>query len=187
MGQVIEGRSGTPVDSTEDGKLRVSATMHTEHNEEAIDGKGFFFPIDGVATNGAEHIAVIKNTSSTTLLITSITLFVAAFKDSTRVKIFLNETFTYAAGGDDITPTNLKSGTVGGAEGVFKTIASAGTDITTFAGTSVIGGIYVFERYPLQFQDPGGWIVPTGQVFSLYNIGNDNTFYGGIDFFYHNL
>ena len=187
MGQVLEGRNGVPVDATSDGKLRVSATMHTEHNEEAIVGKGFFFPIDGVATNGAEHIAVIRNTSSTTLLVTSIKLFVATFKADTRVKIYLNETFTYAAGGTAIIPTNLKSGIVGGAEGDFYTIAAAGTDITTFGGTSVIGGIYVFTTTPLQFADPGGWVVPTGQVFSLYNIGNDNTFYGGIDFYYHNL
>ena len=187
MAQVLEGRNGVPVESTDDGKLRVSATMHTEHNEEAITGKGFFFPIDGVATNGAEHIAVIKNTSSTTLLVTSITLFVATFKDSTRVKVYLNETFTYAAEGTAITPVNLRSGTVGGAVGDFYTIAAAGTDITTFAGTAVIGGIYVFTTTPLQFADPGGWVIPTGQVFSLYNIGNDNTFYGGIDFFYHDL
>ncbi len=185
MGQTLEGRSGIPVGSNSEGELFVHATTSTEHHQAALEGRAFYLPIDGVGTNGAEHLAVMKNTSPQTLQVSSITLFVATFKDSTRIKILLNETFIYAANGIAITPTNLKSGVVGGAVGDFYTIASGGTDITTFGGTSTIGGIYVFERYPIRFEDPGGWIVPTGQVFSLYNVGNDNTFYGGIDFYYH--
>ncbi len=185
MGQVLEGRSGIPVGSNVEGELFVHATTSTEHHQAALEGRAFFFPIDGVSTNGAEHLAVMKNTSAIIMHITSFTLFVSSFKDSTRIKILLNETFTYAANGTAVTPSNLRSGVAGGAVGDFYTIAAGGTDITTFGGTSTIGGIYVFERYPIRFEDPGGWIVPTNQVFSLYNVGNDNTFYGGIDFYYH--
>lgn len=186
MAQVLEGRNGKPIGATDDGKLWVDATMHTKHNDAAVEGTAFFLPINGVSTNGAEHICVMKNTSTINMFITQIRLFVSTFKDSTRVLAQLNETFTYAAGGTVVDPTNLKSGIVGGAVGDFYTIASGGTDITTFGGTSVLAGIYVFTITPIAILDPGGWVVPPSQVFSLYNVGNDNTFYGGIDFYYHN-
>jgi len=184
MGQVIEGSNGVPVEATEHG-LKVDSTAVSQHHKAAHDGYAYFFPIDGIGTNGAEHLAVIKNTSSLSLHVSAIRLFVATFKDTTRIKVYLNETLTYAANGTAVVPVNLKSGLVGGAVGEFYTITAAGTDITTFAGTAVIGGIYVFERYPILITDPGGWVVPPNQVFSLYNVGNDNTFYGGIDFYYH--
>jgi len=183
MAQVLEGKSGLPVESDSRG-LHTHATIRSEHHQVAHEGDAYFFPIDAIGVNGAEHIAVIKNTSPKVLHVSAITLFVATFKDSTRVKVYLNETFTYAANGTAVTPVNLKSGLVGGATGNFYTIAAAGTDITTFGGTAVIAGIYIFERYPLQMRDPGGWVIPQNQVFSLYNVGNDNTFYGGIDFYY---
>lgn len=186
MGQVLEGRNGKPIGATDNGKLWVDATMHTKHNDAAMDGDAFFLSINGVGTNGAEHICVLKNTSTIDMFVTQIRLFVATFKATTRVHVLLNETFVYAANGTAVVPTNLKSGTVGGAVGDFYTIASGGTDITTFGGTSVIGGIYVFTTTPIAILDPGGWIVPPGQTFSLYNVANDNTFYGGIDFYYHN-
>lgn len=185
MGQVIEGKSGHPVESDEEGRLSTKASTHTEDHKAALDSDTYVLPLDAIATNGAEHIAVIKNTNDKNLIVSSFTIFVATFKDTTRVKVYLNETFVYAAGGTLVVPVNMRSGVAGGADGEFYTIAAAGTDITTFGGTAVIGGIYVFERYPIKIVKRSGWIVPKNQVFSLYNIGNDNTFHGSISFYYH--
>jgi len=185
MGQVLEGRGGIPIKSTDDGKLWVHATCFSEEHAANLKGDGYIMPIDGVGTNGAEHICVIKNTDDRDLIVTAITLFVASYKMPPYVKVLLNETFVYAAGGTAVVPTNVKSGISGGAEGLFYTIAAGGTDITTFAGTSAIGGIYVFNVSPLTFSTDSGWVVPKNQVWSLYNTGNDNTYYGHISFYYH--
>lgn len=185
MGQVLEGRSGVPIGGSDDGRLWTYAVSISEEHQANVEGCGYVLALDGIGTNGAEHIVVMKNTSPEDMLVTTITMFVAEYKSTTRVKVLLNESFTYAANGTVVVPTNVRSGVVGGAQGEFYTLAAGGTDITTFTGTSTIGGIYVFERYPLKFSTDSGWVIPPGQVFSLFNVGNDNTFYGHISFYYH--
>ena len=185
MGQVLETREGVAVGGTNDGKLYTHATSVSEEHEANIAGDGYVLPIDAVGTNGAEHLCVIKNTSDDELIITAITLFVEDYKNPPYVKVYLNETLTYAANGTAVTPVNVKSGTVGGADCEAYTITAAGTDITTFSGTATIGGIYVFNTTPLTFATDSGWVIPKNQVWSLYNSGNDNTYYGHISFYFH--
>jgi len=182
----LEGQDGTPAKVNSEGQLHAWANCFSEDHYAAVQGNAYVMDLDGIATNGAEHIAVIKNTDDRDLIITSVTIWVATFKDTTYVEALLNETFTYAAGGTAVTPVNMKSGLVGGAEGEFYTIAAAGTDITTFGGTAVFGGRFIFTTTPLKWHKDSGWIVPKNQVWSLYNQGNDNTFYGYISFYYHN-
>lgn len=185
MGMVLEGANGVPIDGNKRGQLFTHATSVSEEHEANMTGDGYVLPLDGIATNGAEHIVVMQNTDSREMIVTAITIFVAEYKSTTRVKVLQNESFVYAANGDAVVPTNVRGGLVGGAEGNFYTLSAAGTDITTFSGTSAIGGIYVFERYPLKYSTDSGWVIPKGQVFSLFNVGNDNTFYGHISFYYH--
>jgi len=181
------GRKNT-ADVDVHGQLKVSASSFSEDHKSALDSEAYVIDIDGVGTNGAEHICVIKNGHSTKLLVvSSVTMWVATFKDTTYVEANLNETFTYAAGGTALTPVNMRSGVVGGAEGDFYAIAAPGTDITTFGGTAVKGGRFIFTTTPLKWEKKSGWIVPPGQVWSLFNEGNDNTFYGYVSFYYHEV
>lgn len=184
MGQVLEGHEGNPIGADEQHRMRVFATIFTEDHYAAMDGDAYVMDLDGIGTNGAEHIAVIKNTDDRDLIVTEVSIWVATFKDDTFVEVLLNETFTYVAGGTVNTPVNLKSGISGGADGEFYTIAAPGTDITTFGGTAVYGGRFIFTTTPLQWKKDSGWIVPKNQVWSLYNNGNDNTFRGYIAFYY---
>lgn len=185
MGQVLEGHEGNPIGADKQHRMKTFSTIFSEDHFAAMDADAYVMDLDGIATNGAEHIAVIKNTDDDPMVVTSITIWVATFKDTTYVEAKLNETFTYAAGGTANTPVNLRSGVAGGADGLFYTIAAAGTDITTFAGTAVFGGRFIFTTTPIKWEKRSGWVVPKNQVFSLYNNGNDNTFYGYISFYYH--
>jgi len=179
------GKKNT-ADVTAKGQLKTFAAIHHEDHEAAVDGDAYVLDIDAVAVNGAEHLCVIKNGhSSKKIIITSVLLWVATYKDTTFLECLLNETFTYAAGGTAVTPANMISGKINGAEGEFYTIAAAGTDITTFGGTSVFGGRCIFTTTPYKWTKESGWIVPPGQVWSLYNNGNDNTYSGYVSFYYH--
>lgn len=182
----IEGQDGSVAKVTAKGRLVTYAVAHSQDFIEALEGDAYVMDIDAVAVNGAEHLAVIKNTDDRDLVVTSVTLWMATFKDTTYLEVKLNETLTYAAGGTAVTPTNLKSGIAGGADGSFYTIAAAGTDITTFGGTAVFGGRFIFTTTPLKWEKNSGWIIPKNQVFSLYNNGNDNTYNGYISFYYRN-
>ncbi len=179
------GRKNT-ADVDADGRLKTSSATYNEDHSAALEGEGYVLDLDGVATNGAEHIFVIKNGHSTmNLVVTSITIWVAAFKDTTYVEANLNETFTYAAGGNAVVPVNLRSGKAGGAQGDFYTIAAGGTDITTFGGSATKGGRFIFTTTPLKWAKRSGWLIPPNEVFSLYDEGNDNTFRGYVSFYYH--
>ena len=179
------GRKNTmDVDSC--GRGYTSAKAYSEDHVAALDGEAFTMDIDAKGVNGSEHLCVIKNNHSTKkLIITSITLWVATYKDTTFLEARLNETFAYAAEGTAVVPTNMKSGKVGGAQGDFYVIAAAGTDITTFAGTAVIAGRCIFTTTPYKWAKESNWIVPPDQVFSLYNNANDNIYSGYISFYYH--
>lgn len=180
------GRKNT-MDVDSSGRGKTSAKCYSEDHVAAMDGCAYTMDIDAVGVNGSEHLCAIKNGhSSKTLIVTSITLWVATYKDTTFLEARLNQTFIYAANGTVVVPTNMKSGTVGGAEGSFYVIAAAGTDITTFGGTAVIGGRCIFTTTPYKWSKESNWIVPPGQVFSLYNNANDNTYSGYISFYYHN-
>jgi len=179
------GKKNT-ADVNSKGQLLTASKSFSEDHDAAIDGEAYTMDIDAVGVNGSEHLCVIKNNHSTkSLIITSILLWVATYKDTTFLEARLNETFTYDANGTAIVPTNLKSGKVGGAQGDFYVIAAAGTDITTFGGTAVVAGRCIFTTTPYKWVKASNWIVPPAQVFSLYNDSNDNTYSGYISFYYH--
>ncbi len=182
----IEGQDGSVAKVTKKGRLVTYASAHCEDFLEGLEGDAYVMDIDAVAVNGAEHLAVIKNTDDRDLVVTSVTMWMATYKDTTYLEVKLNETLTYAAGGTAVVPANIKSGVAGGADGLFYRIASAGTDITTFAGTAVFGGRCIFTTTPYKWVKNSSWIVPKNQVFSLYNNGNDNTYNGYISFYYRN-
>jgi len=183
MGMVLEGRSGIPIEGNARGQLSTHATAVSEEHEANLASDGYVLPINGIDVNGAEHIVVIKNGDDRDLIITAITL--SGSETGRWVHVYLNESFTYAAGGTPVVPTNVKSGIVGGAEGEFYTLDAAGTDITTFTGTSTIAGIYTFQTTPLTYRTDSGWVVPKGQVWSLYNVSNNIVYNGHISFYYH--
>lgn len=179
------GRKNT-ADVNVEGQLKTTGPAFTEDHDAAHVGEAYTLDIDAVGVNGAEHLVTIKNGhGSKNLIVTAVTLWVASFKDTTFLEALLNETFIYAANGTALTPTNLESGKVGGAQGSFYAIAAAGTDITTFGGTSVVAGRYIFTTTPHKWAKRSGWIVPPGQVWSLWNNGNDNTYSGYVSFYYH--
>jgi len=179
------GKKNT-MDVNSKGQGLVAAMSFGEDHKAAIDGDAYTLDIDAVGVNGAEHLCVIKNGhSSKKIVVTSVLLWVATYKDTTFLECLLNETFTYAAGGTVVTPANMRSGKIGGAEGEFYAIAAPGTDITTFSGTSVFGGRCIFTTTPYEWRKESGWIIPPGQVWSLYNNGNDNTYSGYVSFYYH--
>lgn len=178
------GKKNT-ADVTDQGELKVIGAAEQPEGVVAAKGEAYTFDIDAVGVNGAEHLCVLKNGHSTKfLIVTSVTLWVATYKSTTFLEVRLNETFTYAAEGDAIIPTNLISGKVGGALGDFYAIAAAGTDITTFGGTAMIAGRNIFTTTSSHWEKGSGWHIPPGQVFSLWNNGNDNTYSGYISFYY---
>lgn len=179
------GKKNT-ADVTPKGELKVIGAAEQPDAIIAHEGESYIFDIDAVGVNGAEHLMVIKNGHSTKdIIVTSATLWMASYKDTTFLEVRLNETFTYAANGTAIVPANVLGGKVGGALGDFYTIAAPGTDITTFGGTAVIAGRQIFTTTARHWEKGSGWHIPPGQVFSLFNNGNDNTYSGYVSFFYH--
>lgn len=181
----INGQDGTPAKVTKDGRLHTSASIYTEDHEAALDSDAYVLDVDSVGAGATEHIIVIKNTDDDPLVVTSVTLWVAEFKDSTIVEVNLNETFTYAANGTALTPVNMRSGLAGGADCIAYKISAAGTDITTFGGTATKGGRFLFDTKPVKWTKDSGWIVPKNQVFSIICDASSNVWRGYISFYFH--
>jgi len=178
------GRKNT-ADVNKKGQLLTYTEVFSTEYDAAHDGDSFTMDIDAKSVNGAEHLCVLKNGHSTNeMVISSVTLWMDAYKKTTFIEARLNETFSYLAEGTKVVPTNVSAGKVGGAQGDFYVIAAAGTDITTFAGTAVIAGRFIFTTTPIKWTKVSGWHIPPGQVFSLYNNGQDNIYSGYISFYY---
>jgi len=183
----IEGQDGTPAKVDSDGRLETSAVAFSEDHVAALGNDAYVIDIDAIAVNGAEHVFVIKNDDDDPLIVTSMTIWVNSFKTDSIMEVNLNESFTYAANGTALTPVNVTSGKVGGAECTVYKITAAGTDITTFSGTATKGGRFLFNTTPTKWAKESGWIVPKNQVFSLYHdgAGTGQTFKGYVSFYFH--
>jgi len=179
------GRKNT-ADVTDKGQIKTYAEVfHTDYDA-AHDGDAFTMDIDGVSVNGAEHLAVIKNGHSTKeLVVTSVSLWCDSYKDTTFLEARMGETFSYLAEGTAVTPANMCSDKLGGAQGSFYVIAAAGTDMTTFVTTNAITvGRRIWGTAFEKWEKKSGWHVAPDGVFSLFNNGNDNKYSGFISFYY---
>lgn len=158
-----------------------SYQYHANHDH----GKAYTMDIDSksVAT-AADWLLALKNTDDDDLIVTSITLWLPAFKDTAIIEAYLGGTFTYASGGTAVVPCNLNAGSGNSASGSFYVNAGAANIATITAGS--ICGRYIFTTTPLKWEKGSGWIVPKNQCFMLRSDKDGEAFKGYLSFYYHN-
>jgi len=183
MGQVLEGHEGNPIGADEENRMKTFSTILTEDHYAAMDADAYTMDIDGITPDSADYwLAVIKNTDDDPMVVTSVTLWVNEFSDIAIVEAFLGSTFTYTDNGTVVTPTNLKSGVTGGADGEFYVNDGSGNITTIVAGS--VAGRFIFTTTPLKWEKGSGWVVPKNQTFML-QVGSSKKFTGYISFYYH--
>ena len=164
-----------------------AASEELQEHTNDVEGEAYTMDIDNVTLSSSYYLLALKNTHDKDLIVTSVTLWVAEFKDGTIIEASIGGTFTYAAGGTVVVPANLNAGSGKAAEGSFYVNDGAATDISTITA-GAIAGRYVFDTKPRKWAKGSGWVIPKNQCFFLKNdAANDNTWRGYLSFFYHDI
>ena len=178
--------TGSKAKINAEGQIHVyAAAENLEQHTNNFEGECYTLDIDGVTCSSSYYLAALKNTHDLDMIITSVTLWVAEFKDGTIIEASLGGSFTYAAGGTAVVPANVNAGSGKAAEGSFYVNDGAASDISTIVAGS-IAGRYIFDTKPRVWTKTSGWVIPKNQCFFLKNdAANDNTWRGYMSFFYH--
>ena len=140
MGLTIDGPNGNVVLVTDDGRLAAETVASSvEHHVNHAKGKAFNLLFTATPTNSTNPFLYIKNTSDEDLAIVGFTLHFVA---SEWIDVKLGDVTGTPAGGTNITPANLNSGSGviadGGNTGSFQN----GNAITALSGGTVVQRIY---------------------------------------------
>jgi hypothetical protein len=180
----INDANGTPAKVTDEGFLRTYAVNESEQlHVNEVEEEAYTMDIDGVQTDGANYwLAVIKNTSDSDMIITSITGFVPSFSNTQIYEAYVGSTFTYASNGTAVVPTNCNAGSGHSATGEFY-VNDGGGNITTIVAGSIVGR-FIFTTTATKWEKLSGWIIPKNGTFMLWsNLAEKLT--GYISFYYH--
>ena len=180
----INDPNGTPAIVTDEGLLRTYAVnepgqLHVNYAEQET----YTMDIDGIQTDGANYwLAIIKNTSETEMVVSSITGFVSSFSNTQIYEAYVGGTLTYASNGTAVVPTNCNAGSAHTATGEFY-VNDGGGNITTVV-TGNVAGRFIFTTTPTKWEKISGWIIPKNGTFMLWsNLAEKLT--GYISFYYH--
>jgi len=140
MGLTIEGPNGKVVLVSDEGKMATeSVSASVGHHVNHHNGKAFNLLFTATPTNSTNPFLYVKNTSEDDMVLEGFTLHFVA---SEWIDIKLGDVTGTPAGGTNITPANLNSGSGviadGGSTGSFQN----GNAITALSGGTVVQRIY---------------------------------------------
>lgn len=186
---IIQGGTGNGYSAQVDDEnaLVTNSIVHqSQHHANHDHGTAYTMDIDGITCSSSYYLAVMKNNDDDDMIVTSVTLWVAEFKDALNIEASVGGSFTYAAGGTAVVPANVNAGSGNVADGDFYVNDGAATDISTIVAGN-IAGRFLFDEKPLKWTKETSWVIPKNQCFFLKNdAANDNKWTGYISFFFHN-
>lgn len=161
---IINDPNGQAASVNSDGRLVTSAiTYPSAHHVNHIDGKAYSFRVTATPTAAGDCFAYVTNLDDEDMVID---LIIANVETTETLLVKLGDSGT-AAGGTDVTLTNLNAGSGNLAE----VTAQSGNDITGLSGGQIaVGFCFNGGDCSKQVPVPPSFIVPKNKTISLYAV-----------------
>ena len=180
------GRKNT-ADVTPKGQLKTYAEIFSTDYDAAHDGEAFRMDINGITAGGDGFwLFVMKNEhANKNLIVTRVHLVPNGSSDDQELELYVGGSITSRAEGTDVVPTNLLSGKVGGAQGIFYVADGSGDTIATVVTGLVAGRFGMITKGTVHdCKKQSNWIIPPEQYF-MAMVAKSEKFRGFVSFFYH--
>jgi len=179
------GRKNT-ADVNEKGQLKTYAEVSSTDYDAAHEGDAFRMDINGITAGGDGFwLFVLKNGHATKeMVVTRIYLVPNGSSDDQELEVYVGGSITSRAEGTDVTPTNMKAGLIGGAQGIFYVADGLGDTIATVVTGLIAGRIGMISKGRIyDFRTQSGWHIPPDQCI-MAMVAKSDKFRGFVSFYY---